>query len=335
MKKVLILKVGALGDVVRTTYFLPGILKKYNNEVEIYWITSRNAFDLLKENKYITKLICIEEEKELEELKDYIFDWVISLEDEEKIYVKIEDFKYRKLSGVYRNEKKLIYTKDLEVWFDMGLLSKYGKERADKLKRENTLSHREIFSKGLGIEVLKPYFYNDVILENETALEFKKYKKNNKTKLIGLNFNAGKRWPSKSLREEEGEKLIRELLKNQNNYIFLLGGKDDFEANQELYKKFKEYENVIFLRPCSLKKFAVIIKQMDILVTSDTLALHLAIAQNIKTVSYYAPTSAIEIDTFGNGEKIISEKEDYCSYKPFADNSTITAEKILEKIQKG
>jgi heptosyltransferase-2 len=57
----------------------------------------------------------------------------------------------------------------------------------------------------------------------------------------------------------------------------------------------------------------------------------LGISQNIKTISYYAPTSAVEIDTFGLGKKIISTSEDYCSYHSEVDTSSITAERIFEE----
>ena len=69
------------------------------------------------------------------------------------------------------------------------------------------------------------------------------------------------------------------------------------------------------------------------LIVSDTLALHIAISQKIKTISYYAPTSAVEIETFGRGEKIISTSKDYCTYKPNVDNTTITAQKIYDILE--
>lgn len=154
MEKILILKIGALGDVIRTTYFLPGLKRLYGNFVEIYWITSNTAFELLEENKYIDKLIKIEDEKEMQKLENENFDWIISLEDEKEIFEKIENFKFKKLSGVYKKKEYLTYTEDLKEWFDMGLLSKYGKEKADILKKDNKLSHKEIFSKGLNIDIL-------------------------------------------------------------------------------------------------------------------------------------------------------------------------------------
>lgn len=331
MKKILILKIGALGDVVRTTYFLPGLKKLYDNFLEIYWITSNIAFELLEENKYIDKLIKIEDKKEMRKIENENFDWIISLEDEKEVFEKIENLKFKKLSGVYKKGGYLTYTEDLKEWFDMGLLSKYGKEKADMLKKNNKLSHKEIFSKGLNIDILEPYFFNNMNVEEKIKKSFEKY---TKKYLIGFNLNAGKRWPSKALKVEEGKKLIKELLKYKKNYLFILGGKEELEINKMLVQGFEKEKNIILVEPCELKIFAAIIKNLNLLITSDTLALHLAIAQKVRTISYYAPTSAVEIDTFGNGEKIISETEDYCSYKPFVDNNTITAKKILEKIRK-
>ena len=76
------------------------------------------------------------------------------------------------------------------------------------------------------------------------------------------------------------------------------------------------------------------VRGLDLLITSDTLALHLAIAQGVPSVSYYAPTSATEINTFGTGRKIVSTSPDYCNYRPDADNSTITAGRISEEAAK-
>lgn len=329
MKKVLILKVGALGDVVRTTYFLPGIKKIYNENIKIFWITSKSAMEILRNNKHIDELVDINDINKLQEVLENEFDWVISLEDEKEIFEKIKKIKYKKISGVFIKDNKINYINDLKEWFDMGLISKYGKNIADKLKKLNKLGHSEIFSKALGIEIKEPYFFNNVKIEKIIKEEIDIYKK---YKLIGLNLNAGKRWPSKSLDFVKGVKLIEKLLVHLDIYIFILGGEEEKENNKKLLENFKGKERIMMIEPRSLEEFAAIIKNLDLLVSSDTLALHLAIAQKVKNVSYYSPTSAAEIDTFGFGEKVISTAKDYCSYNKITDTSSITVEKIYNKI---
>jgi heptosyltransferase-2 len=82
----------------------------------------------------------------------------------------------------------------------------------------------------------------------------------------------------------------------------------------------------------SLEVFAAVIGQLRAIITADTLAMHLAIAQRIPSVSFFAPTSAAEINTFGRGLKVVSTAPDYCNYRSNADNSTITAGRIFEAL---
>ena len=69
---------------------------------------------------------------------------------------------------------------------------------------------------------------------------------------------------------------------------------------------------------------------MAAIFSSDSLGMHLAIAQRVPSVSFFAPTSADEINTFGFGEKVVSLSADYCSYRPDADNTSLTGERLME-----
>jgi heptosyltransferase-2 len=80
----------------------------------------------------------------------------------------------------------------------------------------------------------------------------------------------------------------------------------------------------------ALLDFAALIGLCRLLITSDSLALHVALARNVRCVAFFAPTSAAEIELYGLGEKVVSSAPDYCSYKPDADTSTLTTERIAE-----
>ncbi len=107
-----------------------------------------------------------------------------------------------------------------------------------------------------------------------------------------------------------------------------MGGEDEKERNMMINNRFENENRVKYLGEFKILEFAALIKNLDYLISSDSLALHLAIAQKIKNLSFYAPTSAQEIGTFGTGIKIQSTADDYCSYKKDADNTTITVERI-------
>ena len=60
-----------------------------------------------------------------------------------------------------------------------------------------------------------------------------------------------------------------------------------------------------------------------------SLALHLAISQQVKFLGFYTPISANEVAIFGIGVKLISLSDDYCLYSEVCDNKTITVARIL------
>ena len=53
--KIAIIKLGALGDVVRTLPIAEALKKKYK-EAEITWITKENALQLFESNPFINKI---------------------------------------------------------------------------------------------------------------------------------------------------------------------------------------------------------------------------------------------------------------------------------------
>ena len=77
----------------------------------------------------------------------------------------------------------------------ISFISRFGKSEADNLKKNNSKSFNDIFSKILNIQIsdIKPEFFN---YKNYTSQSLN----NNKLdKVIGLNLFAGKRWPSKEI----------------------------------------------------------------------------------------------------------------------------------------
>lgn len=144
--KTLIVKLGALGDVVRSTVLLREL------EGDIFWLTSKKAKDLLFSDK-ITGVFFFEDPSSLRELEKMAFDLVISLDEEREILEFIRGLSYKKIIGIFINsEGRVDYTPDSSYWFDMSLFSKLGKERADALKIKNQKSVPQILVEMIGKE---------------------------------------------------------------------------------------------------------------------------------------------------------------------------------------
>lgn len=325
---ILIIKHGALGDVVRTSYF-PKSLKSLDSNQNIFWLTSISALDLIRYNPYIDKIVF-----EIQEIQNIHFDVIYSLDDEIEILEQLNKLRYNKIIGARIENDEITYCEESSYWFDMGLVSKLGKDKADHLKKENKLTHKEIFEKIFDVEEVTPLFYNSEFLK-ENILE--KYHIPDNCRLIGVNPYAGKRWAAKELRTEELYLLLNELItkaEKHNLCILLFGEGEDYNRNVDLKHSLNVDNSLILINTnYRLLDFAAIISNLDLLISSDSLALHLGISNSIETICFFSPTSASEIED-KNVHKILSNHIDYCNYRKDSDNSTITHDRIIRVLLK-
>lgn len=328
--KILIVKNGALGDVVRTSYFAGALRRKFGEKLELCWLTAPNARTLLAANPYIDRL-----STSFENFKNDEFDIVYSLDDEMHVVTDVDKLRSKKVVGAILDNGNLTYTSDSAEWFDMGLLSKFGKSAADELKKSNKRSHGEIFCRIFGVNDVRPEFF--LTPDGEAAA---KVFLQNSGPLIGINPYAGGRWPSKEIRDEELLLLLRAIgerrVFRQPVTIVLFGAGEDRLRNESLVEHLDasrvSQRIVVANTDDSLMTLAGYISRLNFMISSDSLAMHLSIAQNVPTIAFFAPTSAAEIDSFGICEKLMSSAPDYCSYAKLCDNSSITAKRIIELI---
>lgn len=325
--RILIIKHGALGDVVRTQYFAKPLKNKYGQKLEIDWWTSPESASILRFNPYVDRI-----HTDFPACNKGKYDIVYSLDDEFDIVSYVAKLTFKKIVGAYLADGNVVYTSSSAQWFDMGLVSRFGKKKADIKKKKNLKTHSEIFRKIFNVSDVTPCFYGNPNYEKEADKL-----KNGGFFRVGINAFAGKRWPAKALSIGEYEKLLRAILAKgvpgkKNVMIYLFGNGEDFFRNQSIAESLRSEFVKCLDTSSSVLKLAALIKQMDLIISADSLALHLAIAQRIRVVSFFTATSAAEIDVFNRGVKIKSDSEDYCSYNPLADNSRITADLLWSSI---
>ncbi|PIN89508.1 hypothetical protein COU57_05935 [Candidatus Pacearchaeota archaeon CG10_big_fil_rev_8_21_14_0_10_32_14] len=141
MKRVLIIKLGALGDVVRSTIFISEFEKDY----EIHWLTSQKSKDVLSSQK-IKRLYFYENDNDKSQLKNTEFDLVLCLEEDLQLLEYVSKIKSQKTIGHFLNNGKVDYTQECNYWLDMSFVSKiHDKETADKIKLQNKKSVNQIW----------------------------------------------------------------------------------------------------------------------------------------------------------------------------------------------
>jgi heptosyltransferase-2 len=138
MKKVLIIKLGALGDVLRTT----PLLRRLTGEVT--WVTGRSALPLLKGNARIARLRTPADGAALRREK---FDWVINFDEDKKACALAAAIDAPQKTGALLRGGRPDYCRASAPWFDMSLISRLGRREADRRKYSDRKSTRTTCSK--------------------------------------------------------------------------------------------------------------------------------------------------------------------------------------------
>jgi len=334
--EILIIKLGAMGDVLRTTSILKALKEKYI-DVNISWITKEESIELLKNNKYIDDLYTYEKLR-IDDLKNNSYDLIISLDDDKEICQIVVKLKKEKLVGAYFDNGKCEYTEDSSPWFAMGLISKYGKERADELKARNKKTYQEILFSILELKNSKKYLPILTLEQKYIDFAIAFAARNGIIKgdtVIGINTGAGGRWQDKKLSIKETVELINGLNWEEKDVkILLFGGSDEGGRNNNIINLVK---NKIINCGCnnSLMEFASLVNLCNIIVTSDSLAMHIGIALKKKILAFFYPTSAKEIELYGSGIKIIGKGNSYCSYETKSkDPPTWDIDKFITSVKR-
>jgi len=316
-KKILIIKLGSLGDVLRTTFIARGLKEKYRNS-HIRWLTEPECAPLLEKNSYIDRILPYGLNSYTQLLVER-FDILINLDVDFKSasLATLIEAKRKMGFGMDRGGKMVVFNSRAKEWLNMSLW--------DDLKKKNKKTYQEIMCKVVGID-MKDRRPSLVLGEEELSFveRFVKEKSLNKNfPLIGFNLEAGKRWP-KAWPKEYFLELAGILNKQLKANVLILRAPDS-----RLDERFADLDFVIdgSVQP-DLREFVSLLNLVDVLVTADTFTLHVALAFGKKVVVLFGPTSAQEIDVFGKGEKIVAPLDCVCCYC----NNCSKTPNCLEKI---
>jgi len=347
--QILIIKTGAMGDVLRTTSILPGLSRRFP-EAKITWLTAAGSQDLLRARPELSHVetVDLKQPGDLQRVREALstraWERVYSFDDERAMceLARAVAASETAITGAFAQaDGSLGYSRDSADWFGMGLLSEHGKEAADRLKLENTRSHPQIFASMLGIEEARASLdvgaaargFASEFLASHAGIQ------EGAGPLIGLNTGAGGRWVSKRLPVERVVQLARLLdaraAIDQRPTFLLLGGPAERLRNQAILEGLDGQLCCIDAGvEHPILHFAALVASLDLLVTSDSLGLHLAVAARVPVVAFFAPTSPTEIEIYGCGEKLVSDSPDAGSYRPDVDTSSLTAERLAGAVER-
>ena len=313
-ERILIIKLDAIGDVLRTTALLPALAEAHPR-ASIAWITRREARPLLERNPYISEVIEYGEDALLQ-LRVREFDRVINLDAGKTSAALAAAAHAPKKDGFVLDPKGYVQpTNDAaRVWLEMGVF--------DDLKRRGTRPYQDMMADIIGLSG-QPHRYVLHLTDEEQERGRKHLEKlgvDVSRPVVGLNTGAGRRWELKQWREEGYLELIERIAKKQPAQFVLLGGPEERDRHRRLIGK----SSVPLIDAgCDnpLRHFAAVVGACHLVITGDTLAMHMALALNRRTIVLFGPTSAPEIELYGLGEKVAPQMDCLSCYKPKCDFS--------------
>lgn len=276
--KVLIIKLGATGDVVRTT----PLLRRFDGEIT--WITAAKNAVLLEGLKANLRCFSWEDRQLIPDIK---YDLIINLEDTLEVGSYLQTLQTTQHFGAYvDSQDNLRYTDESRGWFDLSLISTYGREQADNLKLKNRRTYQELILEGLGLRFDgEPYLLPSPI---KTGLSGD----------IAIAADAGEVWPMKKWAYYEE---LKQQLEGRGLTV-----------------------NVLPKRS-SLLEHLCDVKNHHCLVGGDSLPMHLALGTATRSVTLFNCTSPWEIHDYGIQKKIVSPLLKEFFYKRGYDERATTA----------
>jgi heptosyltransferase-2 len=303
-KKIIIIKLDAAGDVLRTTSLLPAIKKKFGDS-SITWITKKKSFNILSSNKLIDEIHF--DIGHLENIYAEKFDIAINLDTGKESCSIMSKINAEELYGfTLVNGKPYPFNSLANQWYLMGV--------DDNVKKKNNKTYYRIIHEicGLTYENSKPQLEITETGRINAAFIREKQGLQNYGEFILVNLGGGNRWQYKKWTKEGYAGLINKLsAKKPNSAIGAVAGEEDRDFYHDAVKSIDKRDNV-FLFGCenSIEDFIGMIYLADKVFTSDSLAFHIATALDKYTIVFTGPTSYTELDVFGNGKIIYSSKVD-------------------------
>lgn len=293
-KRILIIKLGAIGDVIRTT----PLIRKFRSEYPGCFITWLTLTPAILPKQEIDEILPFDL-RSITWLREGVFDIAVNLDKEKEAGALLaainaaDKFGYILKGNVIQPANPMAFHK-----FNTGMF--------DDVSKANKKSYCEEIFEVCGFRYAgEPYLFDDHSDKGYTW----KIRSGGK-KIVGLNTGCGGRWTTRLWPGSHWVKLVK-LLKKDGYFPVLLGG----EAEHVNNKKLAKLSGAAYYGHFPLEQFINLMAQCDLVVTQVTMAMHISIALGKKIVLMNNIFNPNEFDLFGKGSIVEPDSPCECFYK--------------------
>lgn len=295
--QILIIKLGAIGDVIRTTPLLHR-LRQIHPNVRLWWLT------LTPEVVPATVDVTLPfTPQSLAALQATTFDMILNLDKDREACALTAS-----LTAKVKKGFTLVEGKPAPI--DADAVPKFMTGLFDDLNRANTKSYPEEIFEICGLQFAGERYILDSFADRGYSWRLPK-----KKKVVGLNTGCGGRWVSR-LWAEKNWVLLAKRLKKAGFVPLLLGGAQEHARNKRIAAK----SGALYPGHFPLQQFINLIDQCHLVVTAVTMAMHITIGLNKKIVLFNNIFNRHEFELYGLGEILEPEFDCPCYFSPVCPN---------------
>jgi heptosyltransferase-2 len=291
--QILIIKLGALGDVIRTTPIVRRLRAVYP-EARLWWLTLSPEI--------LTPAVDVAlgfTPQALALLQATTFDLLYNFDKDREACALAAT-----LSA--RIKKGFTLVSGMPAPVDADARHKYMTGVFDDLSRDNTKSYPQEIFEIAGFEFAGEEYLLPAFPEEALAWKLPRGKP-----VVGLNTGCGGRWVSRLWPEAHWIRLAQ-TLKRAGYTPLLLGGEHEHLKNTRIARR----SGALYLGHHPLKRFIALMDRCDLVVTAVTMGLHIAVGLRKRVVLFNNIFNRHEFDLYGLGEILEPPGGCTCYYAP-------------------
>ena len=283
--RILIIKLGAIGDVMRSTPLLTRFRKEYPSP-HITWVTLTPEI-LPKAPAGVDQAFRFDFTS-VYKVENSEFDIAVNLDKDKEACMLLAKVKAkRKFGFIWKDNHVSISTPHAEHKLITGVF--------DNISKQNTKNYMEEIFEICDMKFNDEPYQLNFNIKLADNFKFIKQKAGSK-KIIGLNTGCGKRWQTRFWPEAYWMDLIKKL-QAQNDFPLLLGGPDEDEMN----KKYATSTGAFYPGTFSLPEFIALSSFCDCILTAVSMMMHIAIGLKKPLVLFNNIFNKHEFYLYNNG----------------------------------
>jgi ADP-heptose:LPS heptosyltransferase len=304
--KILLIKLGAIGDVIRTTPLLHKLRAEFP-QAAIWWLTQYpevvpSSSGTSGQRPESADLVLKFSPASLLRIQATEFDLVINLDKDAEACALTALINHPKTLGfTLRDGKPAAVNALADHKFLTGLF--------DDVNKANTKSYLEEIFEICGWTFAGEEYIMDVSPKHTWDIP------SGGKPIIGLNTGCGGRWTSRLWSDERWIRLIR-FLQDNGCYPLLLGGEQEHDKNSF----FARETGALYLGHFDFEQFIALMNHCDSIVSAVTMAMHIAIGIKKPLILFVNIFNPNEFELYGRGEIVQPERECTCFFQATCSN---------------